>query len=70
MDLKNGCMSWVRTAVTVLMIDQRIGEMSSYRQRRAEYRATDVPSARGKNEVGLSGSFPEHERSGSPVNGV
>jgi hypothetical protein len=63
-------MSWVWTAVTVLMVDQRVGEMSSRRQRRAEYRATGVPSARGGNEVGLSGSFPEPERSGSPANGM
>jgi hypothetical protein len=70
MDLKNGWMSWVWTAVTVLMVDQRVGEMSSCRQRRAEYRATGVPSARGGNEVGLSGSFPEPESSGSPANGM
>ena len=69
MDLKNGWMSWVWTAVTVLMVDQRVGEMSSCRQRRAEYRATGVSSARGGNEVGLSGSFPEPESSGSPANG-
>jgi hypothetical protein len=56
--------------VTVLMVDQRVGEMSSCRQRRAEYRAMGVPSARGGNEVGLSGSFPEPERSGSPANGM
>jgi hypothetical protein len=36
--------------VTVLMIDQRFGEMSSCRQRRAEYRATGVPTARGGND--------------------
>ena len=70
MDLKNGWMSWVWTAVTVLMVDQRVGEMSSCRQRRAEYRATGVPSARGGNDVGLSGSFPESESSGSPANGM
>ncbi len=70
MDLKNGWMSWVWTAVTVLMVDQRVGEMSSCRQRRAEYRATGVPSARGGNELGLSGSFPEPESSGSPANGM
>jgi hypothetical protein len=57
--------------VTVLMVDQRVGEMSSCRQRRAEYRATGAPSARGGKEVGLYGtSFPEPERSGSPANGV
>jgi hypothetical protein len=60
----------VWTAVTVLMVDQRVGEMSSCRQRRSEYRATGVPSARGGKEVGLSGSFPEPEQSGSPANGM
>ncbi len=44
--------------------------MSDWRQRRAEYRATGVPSARGGRDVGLSGSLPESERSGSPANGV
>jgi hypothetical protein len=29
-------MSWVWNAVTVLMVDQRVGEMSSCRPRRAE----------------------------------
>jgi hypothetical protein len=43
--------------------DQRVGEMSSCRERRVEYRATGVPSAR---VVGLSGSFPEPERSSAP----
>jgi hypothetical protein len=38
--------------LTVLMVDQRVGEMSSWRQRRGEYRATGVPSARGGNAVG------------------
>jgi hypothetical protein len=38
-------MYWAWTAVTVLMVDQRVGEMSSCRQRRVEYRATGVPSA-------------------------
>jgi hypothetical protein len=56
--------------VTLLMVDQRVGEMSSCSQRRVEYRATGVPSARGRNELGLSGSFPEPERSGSPTNGM
>jgi hypothetical protein len=51
------------------MVDQRVGEMISCRQRRAEYRATGVPSTRGGNEVGLSGSFSEPERSVSPANG-
>jgi hypothetical protein len=54
--------------VTVLIVDQRVGGISSWRQRRAEYRATGVPSARGGNDVGFSGSFPELERSGSPAN--
>jgi hypothetical protein len=70
MDLKNGWMSWIWTAVTVLIVDQRVGEISSCKQRRAEYRATGVPSARGGNDVGLSGSLPEPERSGSPANGM
>ena len=39
----------------VLMVDQRAGGMSNCRQRRAEYRATGVPSARGGKDVGLSG---------------
>jgi hypothetical protein len=63
-------MSWVWTAVTVLLVDQRVGEMNSCRQRRVDYRATGVPSARGGNEVGLSGSFPESEISGSHANSV
>jgi hypothetical protein len=36
MELKNGRMSWIWTAVTVLMVDQRAGEMSGCRQRMAE----------------------------------
>jgi hypothetical protein len=61
MDLKNGWMSWVWTNMTVFMVDQRVGEMSSCRQRRAEYMATGGPSACGGNEVGLYGSSPERE---------
>ena len=52
------------------MVDQSAGVMSSCRQRRAEYRATGLPSARGGKDVGLSGSLPEPERSGSPANGM
>jgi hypothetical protein len=52
------------------MVDQRAGKMSNYRQRRAEYRATGVPSARGGEYIGLSRSLPELERSGSPANGM
>jgi hypothetical protein len=70
MDLKNGWMSWVWTAVTILMVDQRVGEVSSCRQRRAQYRAVGVPSTRGGNLVRLSGSFPEPERNGSPANSM
>jgi hypothetical protein len=56
-------------SVTILMVDQRVGEMSNCRQRRVEYRATGVPSARGGIGVGLSDSFPEEpDRSGSPAN--
>ena len=44
-------MSWIWTAVTVLMVDQSAGVMSSCRQRRAEYRATGLPSARGGKDV-------------------
>jgi hypothetical protein len=69
MELKNGWMSWILNAATVLMVDQRVGEMSSCGQRRAEYRATGVPSARGGNAMGHSGSFPQPERSGEPANG-
>jgi hypothetical protein len=56
--------------VIVLMVDQRAGEMSSLRQRRAEYKATGVPRALGGKAVGLSGSLPEPESSGSPANGM
>ena len=70
MKWKNGWMSWIWTAVTVLMVDQSAGVMSSCRQRRAEYRATGLPSARGGKYVGLSGSLPEPARSGSPANGM
>jgi hypothetical protein len=63
MELKKEWMSWLWNSVTVLMVDQRVGEMSSCRERRVEYRATGVPSAR---VVGLSGSFPEPERSSAP----
>jgi hypothetical protein len=52
------------------MVDQNVGDMSSYRRPRAVFRATGVPSARGGKEVGLYGSFPEPERSGSPANGM
>jgi hypothetical protein len=41
-----------------LMVDQRVGEMSSCRQRRAEYRATGVPSARGGNAAGMLWDSP------------
>jgi hypothetical protein len=72
MVLKNGLMAWIYNAVTDLMVDQRVGEMSSCRQRRAEYRAeyraAEASSARGGNAVGLSGSFPAPERSGAPAN--
>jgi hypothetical protein len=67
MELKNGWMSWIWNVVTDLMVDQRVGEMISCRQRRAEYRATGVPSARGGNAGGLSGSLPDPERSGEPA---
>jgi hypothetical protein len=33
-------MSWIWTAVMVLVVDQRAGEISNCRQRRAEYRET------------------------------
>jgi hypothetical protein len=70
MELKNGWMSWTWTAVTVLMVAHGVVEISSCRHRRAEYRATEVPSARGGKDVGLSGSLPEPERSGWPAKGV
>jgi hypothetical protein len=57
-------MSGSRTAVTLLMVD-RESEMSSCRQRRAEYRATGVPSARGGEEVGPSVAF-QSRRSNLP----
>jgi hypothetical protein len=57
-------MSWISTAVTVLMVAYRVGDISSCRHRRTEYRATGVPSSRGGKVVGLSGSLPEPERSG------
>jgi hypothetical protein len=56
--------------MTVLMVDQRAGEMSSCRQRSTEYRATGVLSARGGKDAGLSGSLPDPERSDSPANGM
>jgi hypothetical protein len=67
MEVKNGWMSG-SGMLTVLMVDQRVGEMSSWRQRRAEYRATGVPSARGGMLWDLR--QPEPERSGSPANGM
>jgi hypothetical protein len=42
--------------VTIFMVDQRIGEMSTCIQRKAEYRVVVG------NEVGLSGRFPEPEK--------
>ena len=63
-------MSWIWTAVTVLMVNQSAGEMSNCRQRSAKYKATGVPSARGGNAVELSGSFSEPERSSTPANGM
>jgi hypothetical protein len=57
-------MSLIWHAVSILLFDQRVGEMSSRKQRRAEQMATGMPSARcGGKEVGLSGRFPEPERS-------
>ncbi len=70
MELKNGWMSRTWNAVTVSMVDQRVGEMRSCRQRREEYRATGVPRARGGKDVELSGSFPEPERSGLPTHSM
>jgi hypothetical protein len=68
MELKNELISWIWTDVTVLMVDQRVGEISSCRQRRVEYMG--LPSVRGGKDVGLSRSLPEPEISGSPGNGM
>jgi hypothetical protein len=53
--------------LTVLMVDQRVGEMSSWRQRRAEYRRRSLVP-RGGMLWDLR--QPEPERSGSPANGM
>jgi hypothetical protein len=60
-------MSQIWTAVTISIVHQRVGEMRSCRQRGLGCRATGVPSARGGNDMGLSGSFHEPEKSDSPA---